>query len=221
MPETRSSDPHLKALQALTRQHARHPLWSVVAVMAGVVQTACTIAVAALLAHIVHGLAITQASFDELNAVWWWMLPALLLRAMAALVREEAGLRMSQATRQSLRAALLDHLHTLGPAWASRQQAGGHHLAGDQVPGRQHMVHRLRRIVRAGDEGQADARIDGVVHRRPAMPVALQGELDQIGAALAQGLVFEPATRRKVGEEKPRILARRGDDRHRQLAPFG
>ncbi|MEK8085934.1 thiol reductant ABC exporter subunit CydD [Aquabacterium sp. A3] len=125
MPETRSPDPHLKALQALTRQHARHPLWSVVAVMAGVVQTTCTIAVAALLAHIVHGLAITQASFGELNAVWWWMLPALLLRAMAALVREEAGLRMSQATRQSLRAALLDHLHTLGPAWASRQQAGG------------------------------------------------------------------------------------------------
>lgn len=105
-----------------------------------------------------------------------------------------------------------------------REQTHGRHLAGDEVPGRQHVVHgfvRGRAALVAGDVGDADARVDGVVHRRTAVPVALHGELDQVFAPRLELVVVEPAARRKVGEQDARVLARRGDERHRELAALG
>lgn len=118
-------DPHLQSLKQIARQHGREPAWSGLAVLAGGLQTACTIALAAGLARVVHGLAIERLPFDALASAWWWMLPCVLGRALAGWLREEAGQRLSMAVRLSLRARLIDHLQALGPAWASRQQAGG------------------------------------------------------------------------------------------------
>lgn len=124
MPASHQPDPHIQSLKQIVREHGRQPVWSGLAVMAGVLQTACTIALAAVLASVVHGLAIEHLPFDELHTTWWWMLPCVAGRALAGLLREEAGLRLSQAVRRSLRTQLIEHLQALGPAWASRQQAG-------------------------------------------------------------------------------------------------
>lgn len=117
-------DPLVRSLKQIARQHGRQPMWSVLAVFAGVLQTACTIALSAMLARVIHGLAIERLPFQELASAWWWMLPCVAGRAAAGLLREEAGMRLSVAVRRSLRIALIDHLHALGPAWAARQQAG-------------------------------------------------------------------------------------------------
>lgn len=124
MPATRQPDPHVAALKRLMQTHGRQPMWTGVAVLAGVMQTACTIVLAALLAAVVHGVAIEGLPWSSLDALWWWMLPCIAGRALAGLLREEAGARMSLAVRASLRTALLDRLHTLGPAWTARQQGG-------------------------------------------------------------------------------------------------
>lgn len=124
-PPSPPADPHVQALKHLARLHGRQPLWSGVAVLAGVLQTGCTIALAALLASVIHGLALDGLPFGALASDWWWMLPCLLGRALAAFVREEAGMRLSLAVRQSLRASLVDRLPALGPAWVMGQQGGG------------------------------------------------------------------------------------------------
>lgn len=99
-------------------------MWSALAVLAGGLQTACTIALSAVLASVIHGLAIERLPFEELAPGWWWMLPCVAGRAAAGFLREEAGMRLSVAVRRSLRTALIDRLQALGPAWAARQQAG-------------------------------------------------------------------------------------------------
>jgi hypothetical protein len=101
-----------------------------------------------------------------------------------------------------------------------RQQAGGDELPRGQVPGRQHMVDRLGAVRCAGDVGDADAHVGGVVHRRAAMAVPLQRELDQVGPSVAQLVVVEPAARRKVGDEQSGILAGCGDQSHREFPAF-
>jgi ATP-binding cassette, subfamily C, bacterial CydD len=125
MPTPRQPDPHVQSLKQIARQHGRQPVWSGLAVLAGVLQTACTIALAASLARVVHGLAIERLPFDALATVWWWVLPCVVGRALAGFLREEAGQRLSLAVRRSLRTRLIDRLQVLGPAWASGQQAGG------------------------------------------------------------------------------------------------
>lgn len=87
-------------------------------------QTAVTIALAALLAHVLHGTIIANESFEALRSFWLLMLPCFAVRALAGWAREEAGMRMSLAVRHSVRQSLLDTLHRLGPAWMVRQQAG-------------------------------------------------------------------------------------------------
>lgn len=94
------------------------------AIAAGVFQTAVTIALAALLAHVLHGTIIANESFEALRSFWLLMLPCFAVRALAGWAREEAGMRMSLAVRHSVRRSLLDTLHRLGPAWMVRQQAG-------------------------------------------------------------------------------------------------
>ena len=114
-------------------------------------------------------------------------------------------------------------LHVLANACAtavtlSRQKRRGHHLAGDQVPGRQHMVHGAIVALWPGDEGQAQLGVDGVVHRRTPMAVALQSDLDEVAATLLQGIKVQPSAGRKVGQQQARVRPRCADERHRQLA---
>lgn len=124
MSANNDSDTHAAALRELSRLHGRHPRWSMLAIAAGVLQTAATIALAALLAHVLHGTIIANESFEALRSFWLLMLPCFAVRALAGWAREEAGMRMSLAVRHSVRQSLLDTLHRLGPAWMVRQQAG-------------------------------------------------------------------------------------------------
>lgn len=117
-------DPHAQALRQIAREHGRAPVWSAVAVFAGALQTACTMAFAAALAQVVHGLAIEHLPAQALVPAWAWMLPAVVGRALAGWLREEAGLRLSLAVRRSLRTALIDRLPVLGPAWVAHRQGG-------------------------------------------------------------------------------------------------
>jgi hypothetical protein len=49
------------------------------------------------------------------------------------------------------------------------------------------------------------------------MAVALQRDLDQVGAPSFKCFVVQPAARRQVGDEEARVLARRARDGHRDL----
>lgn len=124
MSDTQDTDTHAAALRELSQRHGRHPRWSMLAIAAGVLQTAATIALAALLAHVLHGTIIARVSFELLRPFWLLMLPCFAVRALAGWAREEAGMRLSLAVRHSVRQSLLDTLHRLGPAWMVRQQAG-------------------------------------------------------------------------------------------------
>lgn len=124
MSDPSDTDRQTQALRALVREHGRQPLWSLAAVLAGVLQMGATIALSWLLARVLHGLAIEGLSMTDLRSEWLWILPCIALRSLAGWLREEAGLRLSQAVRQSLRETLMDALHRLGPAWVARQQVG-------------------------------------------------------------------------------------------------
>jgi len=92
--------------------------------VAGVVQTTATILFASQLAKVLHALIIAGQPFDALQPAWWTILACIVVRALAGIVRDEAGIRISLAVRGAVRETLLDTLHRLGPAWRERQQAG-------------------------------------------------------------------------------------------------
>lgn len=83
-----------------------------------------TIAFAGLLAHVLHGLIIIGQPLGELQMAWWLIPLCTLFRSLAGIVREEAGARISLAARRKLRAALLNAMHRLGPAWVAKRQGG-------------------------------------------------------------------------------------------------
>lgn len=93
-------------------------------VVASVIQTAMTILLAGLLAHVLHSLIIAGRQIDELRAAWMIIPICLVLRAFAGIIREEGGIRISLAVRGKVRTALLDALYRLGPAWREQQPAG-------------------------------------------------------------------------------------------------
>lgn len=117
-------DTHSLALRQISRRFGHHPGWSALIVVAGVLQTVATILFAGLLARVLHALIIAGQPFDTLEADWWMILACLVFRALAGVVREEGGIRISLAVRGKVREALLDTLYRLGPAWRERQQAG-------------------------------------------------------------------------------------------------
>ncbi len=119
-----STDTHSLALRQISRRFGHHPGWSTLIIVAGVLQTVATILFAGLLAHVLHALIITGQPFDELTHDWRMILACIVFRALAGVVREEGGIRISLAVRGKLREALLDTLYRLGPAWRERQQAG-------------------------------------------------------------------------------------------------
>lgn len=119
-----TQDAHKLALRRITREFGRHRAWSLLLITAGVFQTAMTILFAALLAHVLHALIIDGLAFDEVRSAWLLILVCIVLRALAGIVREEAGTRISLAVRARLRSTLIDALYRLGPAWREKQQSG-------------------------------------------------------------------------------------------------
>ncbi len=119
-----STDTHSLALRQISRLFGHHPGWSTLIIVAGVLQTVATILFAALLAHVLHALIIVGQPFEQLESVWWQILACIVFRALAGIVREEGGIRISLAVRGAVRETLLDTLYRLGPAWRERQQAG-------------------------------------------------------------------------------------------------
>ncbi len=119
-----SQDTHSLALRQISRRFGRHPRWTALIIVAGVLQTVATILFAGLLAHVLHALIIVGQPFEELESAWWQILACIVFRAVAGVVREEGGIRISLAVRRAVREALLDTLYHLGPAWRERQQAG-------------------------------------------------------------------------------------------------
>lgn len=119
-----STDTHSLALRQISRRFGHHPGWSTLIIVAGVLQTVATILFAGLLAHVLHALIIAGQPFEELKSAWWQILACIVFRALAGIVREEGGIRISLAVRGAVRETLLDTLYRLGPAWRERQQAG-------------------------------------------------------------------------------------------------
>ncbi len=119
-----STDTHSLALRQISRLFGHHPGWSTLIIVAGVLQPVATILFAALLAHVLHALIIVGQPFEQLESVWWQILACIVFRALAGIVREEGGIRISLAVRGAVRETLLDTLYRLGPAWRERQQAG-------------------------------------------------------------------------------------------------
>lgn len=106
-------DAHKLALKRITREFGRHPGWSSLLLAAGTFQTVMTILFAALLARVLHTLIIDEQAFAELHQPWLLILLCVVLRALAGIVREEAGTRISLAVRARLRSTLIDALTVL------------------------------------------------------------------------------------------------------------
>lgn len=112
------------AVRWLREQSRRGGMWSRVAVAAGLVQALAVVGQAAALAYLLHDLVILSGSPWTHPASLWLLAGSIALRALAGIVREEAGQRASARIRQHLRTDLLDHLYQLGPAWRDTRQAG-------------------------------------------------------------------------------------------------
>jgi len=121
-PDTHKA--HALALRQIASRFGRYPGWSTLIIIAGIVQTTATILFASQLARVLHALIIASQPFSALKPAWWTILACIVVRALAGIVRDEAGIRISLAVRGAVRETLLDTLHRLGPAWRERQQAG-------------------------------------------------------------------------------------------------
>lgn len=95
------------------------------AVAAGAVQTVAAIALAGLLAGLLHTLIVERGDPFATASGGWGVPLALAVRALAGVAREEAGQRAARRIRARLRTELLDRLHALGPAWRERHSSGG------------------------------------------------------------------------------------------------
>lgn len=98
--------------------------WNGIAILAGVIQTLAAIAQAGILAWLLHGLIILHLPWTELAPAWYAWPASIAVRALAGVVREYAGQRVSARIRQHVRTQLLARLHQLGPAWREQQQSG-------------------------------------------------------------------------------------------------
>ncbi len=93
------------------------------AVAAGVIATLATLGQLGLLAWVVSGLLVEQASLASLMPAFVAMVALLLVRAVALLVQERQGQAASLRIRARVRGQLLDHLARLGPAWLATQHS--------------------------------------------------------------------------------------------------
>lgn len=117
-------DAHVLALRDIVQRFGMHRGWSLMAVTAGAVQTLATIVLAASLARVLHLVIVEGQTLGAVQSAWWLVLASIVLRELAGMARDEAGIRLSLAVRRALRQSLLDAVHGLGPAWMNLQQAG-------------------------------------------------------------------------------------------------
>lgn len=121
MPE-QSPDAELKPW--LASRVADAGPWPTVALAAGLVGTAAVLVQAFVVAAFFEGWIFEHRSFSEL-VIWWLILPgAVVIRALAGWLKDEAGLRASRNVRQKLRSDLVDHIGALGPAWKTGEASG-------------------------------------------------------------------------------------------------
>lgn len=99
-------------------------VWNGVAILAGAVQILAAIAQAGILAWLLYGLIILRLPWTDLAPAWYAWPASIAVRALAGVVREYAGQRVSARIRQHVRAQLLTRLHQLGPVWREQQQSG-------------------------------------------------------------------------------------------------
>jgi hypothetical protein len=116
-------------------------------------------------------------------------------------------------------------LHQLAAAGAPPVALGGQkahhrHLAGDAVPGGEKVVDGSRPRCGARHHRKADLRVGGVIDLRAAVAAAHEVDHDQIVAPRLQRFVVEPAARGEIGDEHPRVFARRADHAGQQFLPF-
>jgi len=76
MSDNNDSDTHAAALRELSRLHGRHPRWSMLAIAAGVLQTAATIALAA-------GIALFRFRINVIHVIATCALLGLAVRFLA------------------------------------------------------------------------------------------------------------------------------------------
>lgn len=91
---------------------------------AGAAQGPLVVAQALLLAHMVDALVMRDALVSDLAWAFAALLGVFVARAALVAGQEAAGFAASSAVRGRLRAALTEHLMTLGPAWAAQGESG-------------------------------------------------------------------------------------------------
>ena len=124
-PDTGDSSAAAQAARRwLVAQARLGGIWHGLAVLAGVIQALASVAQAASLAWLLHGLIITGLENLSSTTAFLYLPACIVVRALAGVLREEAGQRASERIRQSLRETLLDRLYRLGPAWRDGRQTG-------------------------------------------------------------------------------------------------
>ncbi len=98
-----------------------------------------------------------------------------------------------------------------------RQQRRHREIARHGIPGRQLVVDRAGVLRGPGDGGEAHRRIHRVVHLGAAVAATREVHHDQVFALLFELRVVEPTPRGEVGDEHPRVLAGRADQRRQDL----
>ncbi len=96
--------------------------WVQLTVMLGTVTGACIIIQAGLLAYIIHAAFIVKTPREALLPSFVILMAVISLRGLLAWGREVSGQKASTLIRRQVRAALLEHLHALGPLYVKDKQ---------------------------------------------------------------------------------------------------
>ena len=99
-------------------------IWVGVSAGLGFLSGALLIWQARLLARVVHGAIIDHQEMAALRPLFFFMAAIVLVRAVLAWGREAAGFRAGSGVRRAVRAAVLDRIVALGPAYTGRQRTG-------------------------------------------------------------------------------------------------
>ncbi|QKJ86592.1 cysteine/glutathione ABC transporter permease/ATP-binding protein CydD [Paramixta manurensis] len=102
--------------------HARR--WLRLSSLLGLMSALLIIAQAWLLARLLQQLIVVHQPREQLYGDFLALLLCFVIRALIGIARERVGFRAGQQIRRTLRAAVLDRLNTLGPAWIQGKPAG-------------------------------------------------------------------------------------------------
>ena len=105
--------------------------WLTLAIAAGLVATAATVAQAGLIAWLVQAALVAGSGLEELIPALAALVGAALVRALADGARQSAGIAASTRVRRRLRTELLEHIGRLGPVRLADVPSGA--LAGRVV----------------------------------------------------------------------------------------